>query len=126
MSPEALYGELGRLIESMPNFETTSASPTTKAWAGQAYALAMQVCDQDDLKNLKGHINQLGWDPLENGPRIADMLYRAIAIAQIAAPTPVRGAFIPAGNIFDALASFARILEAATNNLLLVPRVLET
>ena len=51
---------------------------------------------------------------------IAMVLYRALAEAELAAPTAAQGAFIPAGSSFDAIAALSKVLETATNDVLIV------
>jgi hypothetical protein len=56
----------------------------------------------------------------EAAEEIANILYRALAIAELNAPVSVKGAFIPAGNAFDALAAVTKVLSGATEDVLIV------
>ena len=52
--------------------------------------------------------------------KINVILYRALATAELNAPTAVQGAFIPVGNVFDALVAMGKVLQQSTRNLLIV------
>lgn len=61
------------------------------------------------------------------GPARADalktimlVLYKALASAELKAPPSAQGAFIPAGNRFDAFAALTKVLQTATSDVLIV------
>ena len=51
---------------------------------------------------------------------ITAAIYRALARAELNAPASVKDSFIPVGNDFDAMRAIAKVLQAATNNFLIV------
>jgi hypothetical protein len=48
------------------------------------------------------------------------ILFRALARAEMKSPVDARGAFVAAGNSFDALAAIGRILSAATEPMMII------
>ena len=48
------------------------------------------------------------------------ILHKVLASAELKAPPNVRGAFIPAGNSFDAFAAVTKVLQAAVKDILVV------
>jgi len=52
--------------------------------------------------------------------QVVSVLHRALAKAELNAPSAVQGSFIPAGNPFDALAAVAKVLRSATQRTLIV------
>jgi hypothetical protein len=77
-------------------------------WLGQAHALVTRF-DLKEAAALAKATQGLAGGPLDRimaRNEIPAILYRALAWAEIEAPAAVRGAFIPAGNAFDALAAF--------------------
>jgi hypothetical protein len=121
---EALYVQLGRLVETMPDL-IHGARPLpadVHQWLGRAYALVAAAGDLTDAISFKGSIPNLNsaigkFDAAQN---IASILYRGLAVAELRAPAAARGAFIPAGNSFDAFAAFAKLLGTARTDLLLI------
>jgi hypothetical protein len=81
--------------------------------------------DKDDAKVLKAASEKL---LSANSVRLSEaaanaielILYRALASAELNAPAAAQGAFIPAGNSFDALAAFAKVLGTATKDVLMI------
>ena len=62
-------------------------------------------------------------DWLMREPQVESMrsiLYRALAMAELKAPTGVQGAFIAAGNSFDALSAVTKVLGPASKSVLVV------
>jgi hypothetical protein len=51
---------------------------------------------------------------------IRNVVYRALAAAASRPPASVQGAFILAGNVFDALAAIGKVLACATRDVLIV------
>jgi hypothetical protein len=54
--------------------------------------------------------------------RITQLLYRALARAELKAPAAAQGAFVPAGNVLDAFAMVGKILGEAEGDVLIVDR----
>jgi hypothetical protein len=124
--PETLYREMGRLIESMPDLTAAPIPPETHLWVGRAFRLIQDVGVLADAPLVTVAINGLGTtDRFNAAHQIKAMLYRAFAVAEAHAPAHVRGAFIPVGGAFDALAAVAKVLKTATQDVLIVDPYLD-
>jgi hypothetical protein len=127
MSPEALYMQLGRLIAEMPNFVISrQLTPDKQLWLGRAVALieaggstldAIELMDA--AKRLDGPHDGIR---RHHSDRITQLLYRALARAELKAPAAAQGAFVPAGNVLDAFAMVGKILGEAEGDVLIVDR----
>ena len=53
------------------------------------------------------------------------MLRRALAVAEMRAPVSAQGAFIAAGNSFDAFAAVGKVLATATGDILIIDPYLD-
>src|ERR1039458_9044222 len=103
MDPEALYVQLGRLIEAMPDLFAERPPQSTYQWLGKAHALVQETGNLLDAVKLAMATDKVGsqhgrWDAAKE---IQAVVYRALAKAEISAPASAQGAFIPAGNAFD-------------------------
>jgi hypothetical protein len=120
INPETLYRELGRLIETMPELGF-DPQPSDRLWLGRAYALVAECGDLADAVAFKAATRQLNYAAWQAGVReIHTIIYRAFAVAEMNAPAGAAGAFIPVGNSFDAYAAISRLLQTATNDVLIV------
>ena len=122
VDPQSLYNQLGHLIASMPDLTRGSPSPSDRQWLGKAYALVSEVGHSADAISLAKHTNYLAGDALRETSvqQITSILYRALAVAELRAPSPSQGAFIPAGSTFDAMAAVGKVLQTATSDALIV------
>lgn len=120
IDPETLYRELGRLIETMPELGYDLSS-SDRLWLGRAYALVVKCDDIMDAIAFKTATNKLNYASWSTGVKeIHTIIYRAFAVAEMNAPAGVAGAFIPVGNSFDAYAAISKLLQAATNDVLII------
>jgi hypothetical protein len=125
MSPEQQYAQLGELIATMPAFGVRLAplkmGPADFLWFGRAHALLEQRLASIDAMQF-----QLAWTNLGSSlhdrsvSQIQSLLYGALARVELLQPVSARGAFIGAGDQFDALASIGRVLREAAGSLLIV------
>lgn len=120
--PESLYRQLGRLIETMPDFSGTAPFSTdTHQWLGRADALVVaggDVLDKADWRMAVQRLNTAGRPSAIES--LKQVLYRALAAAELKAPASAKGTFIPVGNSFDAFAALSKLLQSATRDLLIV------
>lgn len=136
--PERLYRELGRLIESQPEFPATGAlSPEMLLWLGRARTLVEAGNAIQDISDVRIQINRLAAisggppSPTAAGTRreavnaLNRILYMTLAAAEYAAPAGVRGTFIPVGSSFDAFAAVSKILSPAKTDVLIVDPYLD-
>jgi hypothetical protein len=131
--PEAYYQQVKVLVETLPNllsvddkFQTPAA---THIWLGRLTALVEQGGDLADAMNLKLHVPRLLDTRMNNDVKaereITAVLYRALARAEIAAPTSVRGSFIAVGEHFDVFRAIKEIFGSAREQLLIVDPYLD-
>jgi hypothetical protein len=122
MNAETLYRQLGRLIETAPDFSGYGPLNAEQLrWLGRAHAL---VVASDDAA-LRAEFDLAS--KAVQGPTRVDalktltfVLYKALASAELKAPPSAQGAFIPAGNRFDAFAAITKVLQSAASDLLIV------
>ena len=119
LDPQALYMQLGHLTAKVPDLTAAPLSQSTQQWLGKAYALISQVLDNSDLMAFKSHVSNSGGG-IDYTDEITMLLYRALALAELQAPAAAQGAFIPAGNAFDAMAAVGRVLQTAANDALII------
>lgn len=122
ISPESLYIRLGSAVATMPSLEQLMSAPEAAEWLGKCYALIAALGDPSEVKEWKAASDQLNhpadkYKAIRNIPRI---LHRALAVAEMNAPAAVQGAFIPAGNAFDAMVAVGKVLQQAGQDLLIV------
>jgi hypothetical protein len=122
VDPEALYIQLGRLIEAMPDLLLPRLPQSTYQWLGKAHALVTAGGNVADAIKLTLATDNLGTEYAKYGAaqEIQAVIYRALAKAELSAPASAQGAFLPAGNAFDALAAIGKVLLAAKGALLIV------
>jgi hypothetical protein len=123
MDSEALYVRLGRLIETMPDLENNH-SQEVRVWLGRAFAVVEQTKDLVDTGSFRDACTELHAPDHTRHERaknkIVDVLYRRLGVAELNAPVSAQGAFIPAGNAFDAMAAVGKVLQTATGDVLIV------
>ena len=127
MSPEALYMQLGRLIAEMPNFVISrQLTPDKQLWLGRAVALIEAAGSTLGRHRVDGRRQTTRRPPRRNTAppldRITQLLYRALAQAELKAPAAAQVAFVPAGNVLDAFAMVGKILGEAEGDVLIVDR----
>lgn len=123
---ENLYHKLGRLIETMPDLKTCDLTNSeVNQWLGRAYVLVKEAGDISDFVTFKSNITKLGTTIYANEQNSAilsihSIIYRALAIAEQAAPKGSSGAFIPVGNSFDAFSALSKILGNAKKDVFII------
>ncbi len=135
MEAEARFAHLKGLLATMPDFGSRTApnnSPETLEWLGRLHALLdTGIFGTDAISVLIASDDIGGVLHEKNVGSIKGALYRAIAKTELQLPASSRGAFIPAGNAFDALTTSSRILAEAKKRVLIVdpylgPKILES
>ena len=127
MDPETLYRQLGRLLETVPQFPAFGdLNADQQRWLGRARALVNEVGDpmliaifEQQLPNMYTALRQ---DTLQ---QILQNLYNTLAAAELKAPASAQGAFIPARNSFDAFTAINKVLQSATADVLIVDPYLD-
>jgi len=120
MEAEALYRQLGRLIEAAPKLQSgVPLSPETMRWIGQARVLVQRCGDSHVLAEFDTGVSYRITQTLMLA------LYKALGLAELRAPPSARGAFVPAQNRFDAFAAIHKILQSAQSDILIVDPYLD-
>ncbi|KQR75783.1 hypothetical protein [Rhizobium sp. Leaf341] len=116
MNPEQLYVSLQRHIEAVPDFNSGAMTTDAKRWLARTFALVQESGDLTDTARTRTITARLGseYELTDDVPDLMDILYRAAAVAEVRAPASAQGAFINAGNAFDAMIAVGRVLTAAT------------
>lgn len=123
---EALYFQLGQLIAEEPEIPQGNerGSAQIMRWLGRAGALIEAVSgivDHHKFNSLRSSMLTATLTDAESQMRhIRGLLYAALAKAELHAPTASAGAFIPAGNAFDALTALAGVLRECRGSTLIV------
>jgi hypothetical protein len=127
MDPEALYRQLGRLIETAPDFRAFGElTADQQTWLGRARALIDASRNTAALQEFdRARIHFFGPLRADFIPMLMSALYMALATAELKAPPGAQGAFIPASNTFDAFASITKILQTAVTDILVVDPYLD-
>jgi len=122
MESEGLYRRIGRLIEVAPPAPTTpNLSPELMRWLGQVSAIVKETRDVAISSELESSMAMLNLPNRKDYfQRIMLALYKALASAEINAPSSAQGAFIPVGNAFDAFTALSKILGSANTDVFIV------
>ncbi len=123
IEPEALYHQLGHLVATVPDLSYGQCDTTeVHQWLARVCALVDASGDPIDAGFLRNACDGLDGGVLHdsNVHRIITIVYRALARAELAAPTSAQGTYIPAGGSFTALAAVSKILGSAKTSVLMV------
>ena len=115
--------QLGRLVETMPGLNIPQLTNAEHQWLGKLDALLLASDDTHNLATLRTKVDWLGVDPYTRAKTVQEItmvLHRALAAAELNAPVAVAGAFVPAGNAFDAMAAVGKVLSKAQRSALIV------
>lgn len=128
---EALYHQIGQIIAEEPwiPLGPERASGEILRWLGRAEVLVGEVSgivDQSKFKSISSAMLTASRSDAEPQMRhLRSLLYVALAKAEINAPTAAKGAFIPAGNSFDALTAVSGVLRECRGSALVVDPYLD-
>ncbi len=122
VDPESLYMQLGHILTTFPAEFSDPLPRATMAWLSRAHALVLATGAQNDASELSSAMDHLVSALRFDDPaaKIMMILHRALAIAELRAPAAVQGAFIPAGNVFDALMVIGKVLQTSKLDVLIV------
>jgi hypothetical protein len=120
LTPEELYLELGRLMADMPELGTP-ITPEINHWLARAVALVQASGGLSEAIQLMAAVEHLD-EALAPGKseRIAAIVHRTLAKAELQAPPAMQGAVIAVGDTLDAYMAVRKVLNAASNDVLLV------
>ena len=120
LTPETIYLQLGQHLAEVPEL-TRTLTPEANKWFGRLVAL-VECTDtlSTDIIALKTAVQFLETNRLHSLQTIFAVAYAALARAELDAPAAAQGAFIIAGNSFDAFASVGKVLGMASADLFIV------
>lgn len=128
---EALYHQLGQVIAdepAIPEGDERGSSEILR-WLGRGEVLIDEVSGAGDhfkFGQLRSTMLTATRTPAESQMRhIRGLLYAALAKAEMNAPAAAKGAFIPAGSAFDALAAISSILRECVGLVMVVDPYLD-
>jgi hypothetical protein len=89
---------------------------------GRAVALIQDTLGAAGAFSLRAQQQNLKSDIFgpEAANNIMGLLYEALAVVELELSASAQGAFIPAGNTFDAMAAVSRIFASAAKDILVV------
>lgn len=126
LSSEALYMQIGQLIVDMPDFRNHGwNTPAGQRWLGLAIALLEETGNTVDAVAFKVTAQSLSTNLFHPGndlaiQRMTNILYHALAAAELRAPAAAQNGFIPVGEPFTALSAVAGVIADTTESILLV------
>jgi hypothetical protein len=130
IDPQSLYVQLGELIATMPTFSNgLEPSKNELQWIARAKTLlkvAGNVLTEVNFTVAANAAVKFG-TVLDRSP-VAEMyvaLHEALYESELSAPVKSQGAFIPAGNVHDALVAIGKVLREATKDALIVDPYLD-
>jgi hypothetical protein len=116
-----LYQQLGRLLETAPDFSTYQAciQPTAFQWLGRGHALVKAAnvgagYDAIAFTTAMDHMRTAGWN--SGVQQVFQILYRALGHCELQMPTGSTGSFVSVGNSFDAYSALSKIFAPATSH----------
>lgn len=129
---EALYHQLGQVISDEPKIPSGDRRGSSEVlrWLGRVGALIERVngvIDKVKFDNMRTSLLMApGANPEPQMRQIRGLLYAALAKTELNAPSAARGAFIPAGNAFDALTAVTGVLRECKGWALIVDPYLDS
>lgn len=133
MKPEALYGQLKAVVASAPSMKYDEMrhehrlAVEFQTWINRALVLVSEALGTVGVAEFKAAQRNLGGmrGHEEAVETIISLLYRSLAVIELELPAAAQGAFIPAGNEFDAMAAVSKIFGSAATEAMIVDPYLE-
>lgn len=113
LTPEAIYLRLGQLLAEAPDLKSDATSET-HLWVARVLVLieAGELVNRSDLIQFRAASqNLIGALRGSRMSMIMAIAHQALAKAELHAPAALQGAFITAGNTFDAFAAVGKVLS---------------
>lgn len=119
---QALYTQLGRLLETQPEMDNwvKAKQPAALQWLGRAHAMVDASGSVVDAASFTMQVSQLRTTAYDSAmTEIMAILYRTIAKCEVQSPGTA-GSFIPVGNSFDAFTALSKLFESAKSDVIVV------
>jgi hypothetical protein len=125
IDPQSLYQQVGYHVAQMPDLKVDGEYPSeTKHWLARASALVDEAGSLTDKAAFGIAYKQafVAERMIRHAAarEIEALMFRVLAVAELAAPAAAQGAFIPAGNPLDAMAAVGKVLQQARNDAFIV------
>ena len=130
---EALYHQIGLLLADTPNlldFDAEYQLPaSTIQWLSKATALVSRAAPLGTLYSARMEVavqNLVAtYRTSKNAKEVVLVLNQVLAAIEIDLPPSAKGAFVSAGDTFDAFSAVAKIIAGATRKVLIVDPYLD-
>lgn len=129
IDPESLYFQLRQLVFEAPILIPGSVTPDVQRWLGRAALFVEQANPQSSFEPIlfRSAADQLGSERFRDSPhQILNIVHRALARAEAAAPVSARGGFIAKGAALDALQVVGQVLAEALTDVLIIDPYMNT
>jgi hypothetical protein len=126
ISAQSLYVQLGRMAENMPDLSDPLGSAIVQ-WLGRAQTLINELDSSEGLRfrNETDSLLNADLDRHQYAARVGLIFFRALTTAELRAPAASQGAFIPAGNVFDAQVEIGKLLADAKQEVWIIDPYLD-
>lgn len=122
-NPQALYNRLGHAISVMPDLNQHPYSRATLDWIGEIDAIvaaSRELVALAELRVLSDALHHSTHGRHVGAPKIYVILQRVLRTLEMKLPASSQGAFIPAGNLHDAMVGVGKVLQLAANDLFII------
>jgi hypothetical protein len=125
VDPQVRYVQFGQLMQSMPDLAREGAYTAEELqWFARFHALVAttNIADAGQIQSLMDFMMRYQSRSARDKyvHKLVGILHRHLAAAELQAPASAHGAFIQAGNAFDAMTAVGKVLGSATRDLLIV------
>lgn len=123
----SIYYRLGQAITTMPNLNNYPYASATLDWIAEVQALVDSTGKIAAITELNSLVNFLYMNSMREKSvgKIYVLLKRTLVSLEMKLPAGLQGAFIPAGNVHDALTGVGKALATATQDLLIIDPYLD-
>jgi hypothetical protein len=119
MNDQALYFRLGQLLTAMPAWLRMTEEDLE--WLAKVQAIVNATGDSALKTEFNASVGLFMQLPSPSGERQLRLLAkRALHTLELRVPVTSAGAFIPAGNAFDAMVAVGKVLQSATQDIMIV------
>lgn len=126
---EIIYSRLGYALSRMPNLNDYPYSNEILDWLSEVDSLVEASNDLTSITELRSSIDSLVSGNIITRQNDSDKVYyiiqRVLFKLSLRLPAGKQGAFIPAGNVHDAMIGVGKVLQLAKNDLLIVDPYLD-
>jgi hypothetical protein len=126
VKPEQVFFGLRNIIDTMPDLHGSSTNtPEVMTWLGRALSLVEAAGNSLDAAAFSIAMDDVIGEnrTFQHGKavdKVKSIIFKAYARVEASASSSLQGSYIPAGNVFDALAAVSRVFSTATARLLIV------